>query len=274
MSYYYDEKSSPMVTLVADAGHHGGARPCPFSGHYTLGGGNAIQAFLGLRQPREIDDTVGDDGDAQCAPGSSLGVSMQAGCSGSSGLSMNAACLRKEEAQDGPTASPYTAGTEPSSKARETTLSFAGAEFTCHGKWTEDDWPDDASGGLAPTPVTVGGETALVSYRRPSASRRPRSRHHLILSAGPRTLRQADNSLSRRYLCLTYAEQSGGVLFAEVSDEGCDNAALIKSRQTFNITSSGPCLQALTGGGAQRRPWHSSAVAAAAVLIVIVVGAV
>ena len=71
-----------------------------------------------------------------------------------------------------------------------------------------------------------------------------------MLSTGP-TL-QHDNSLSRRFICLSYTERDG-VLRAFASSEVCTGTQLSSTANQdnyFNITSSGPCLQALTGAAA------------------------
>ena len=49
------------------------------------------------------------------------------------------------------------------------------------------------------------------------------------------------------FVCLSYTEQEG--ILSATASNSCDNF----SQQQFNITSSGPCLQALTGGGIQNQ---------------------
>ena len=62
------------------------------------------------------------------------------------------------------------------------------------------------------------------------------SRQMLVLST---PILQGDTA---NFVCLSYTEQEG--ILSATASSTCDNF----SQQQFNITSSGPCLQALTGG--------------------------
>lgn len=170
-----------------------------------------------------------------------------------------------------------------SSSHRTFTLS---TDFTCHGKWSQDEdeskLKEEESFKLSPTLSSLVDYNALASSatgttRQDGSGRGGGSsrRHLLVLSTGP-SPKEADNSLSRRYLCLSYSEGEDGVLLAEagscsVSGGGGRQQAARGARDQqssgfywqqqqssqsrpnlqlqFNITSSGPCLQALTGTG-------------------------
>ena len=137
---------------------------------------------------------------------------MQAGCSASSDLHLESACHPRSQ----PARYYYPQGYEPQGDAP---VSVSKTEFVCHGEWR--------GGG--------GGRDG-----------RRRGRQ-LLLSSGP-TLRR-DNSLSRQFACLSFSESAvDGVLRASISRGSCDAGEGVASRAAFNITSSGPCLEALTGG--------------------------
>ncbi len=162
-------------------------------------------------------------------------------------------------------------------------------DFTCHGKWTEEVKPSQTSSQdrysrLSPTLSSLVDYNALASTvsdrsDRSDGGKTPatRLRHVLVLSAGP-TLRQDDNSLGRRYTCLSYREKEDGTLVATVgpctsSEKDSDTNQQRGTRDhyyqkqvsvepdhlRFNITSSGPCLQALTGSGVRLTPATTTA---------------
>ena len=88
MDYYFSPSSSPVRTLVAASAS--AAAPCPFSGHYAIGG--AREAIDGL-----LSGGGGGGGAAAAAEPDGFGCprassSMQAGCSGSSGLRVETRC--------------------------------------------------------------------------------------------------------------------------------------------------------------------------------------
>ena len=124
----------------------------------------------------------------------------------------------------------YPHNYEPQSDAP---VSVTKSEFVCHGEWR-------GSGG-------GNGDV-----------------RQLLLSSGP-TLRR-DNSLSRQFACMAYSE-SDGVLTASVTRGACAGAAVGPAEAKFNVTSSGPCLQALTGGAARRRGGPATAVTALALAV-------
>ena len=154
---------------------------------------------------------------------------MQAGCSDSSDLHVESACHPRSE----PARYYYPHNYEPQSDAP---VSVTKSEFVCHGEWR-------------------GGGNGDV--------------RQLLLSSGP-TLRR-DNSLSRQFACMAYSESAAadGVLTASVTRGACAGAAVGPAEAAFNVTSSGPCLQALTGGAA-RRGGPATMVAAAAALTMTV----
>ena len=148
---------------------------------------------------------------------------MQAGCSASSDLQVESAC----HPQSQPARYYYPQSYEPQGDAP---VSVSKSEFVCHGEWR-------------------GG------------GRKGRGRQ-LLLSSGP-TLRR-DNSLARQFACLSYSESAvDGVLRASISRGSCDTVRSGSEEAAFNITSSGPCLQALTGG-AERSAGGIAAVTVAA----------
>ena len=151
---------------------------------------------------------------------------MQAGCSDSSDLHVESACHPRSQ----PARYYYPQSYEPQGDAP---VSVSKSEFVCHGEWR-------------------GG------------GRNGRGRQ-LLLSSGP-TLRR-DNSLSRQFACLSYSESAvDGVLRASISRGSCATGGAITEEAgeaAFNITSSGPCLQALTGR-AERTALHSALVTVAA----------
>ena len=57
------------------------------------------------------------------------------------------------------------------------------------------------------------------------------------------------------YVCLSYTEREG-ILSASASSNSCQFNKYEIGGTQFNITSSGPCLQALTGRGVEVRPPH------------------
>jgi len=124
----------------------------------------------------------------------------------------------------------YPQSYEPQSDAP---VSVSKSEFVCHGEWR---------------------------------GRNGRGRQ-LLLSSGP-TLR-SDNSLSRQFSCLSYSESAvDGVLQAHISRGSCAGGAATEANEVaFNITSSGPCLQALTGGAGR------TAGGSAAVVVAVTVAA-
>ncbi len=81
MDYYFSPSSSPVRTLVAASSSASAA--CPFSGHYAIGG--PAEAVSGLLS--------GSNDPANEASGClRASTSMQAGCSGSSGLRVDTRC--------------------------------------------------------------------------------------------------------------------------------------------------------------------------------------
>ena len=56
------------------------------------------------------------------------------------------------------------------------------------------------------------------------------------------------NGVTSNFVCLSYTEKEG-ILEATASTNSCQ---FDEYQRTFNITSSGPCLQALTGSGVER----------------------
>jgi hypothetical protein len=144
----------------------------------------------------------------------SVSFFMQAGCSQSSDLHVESTCHPR------PIRDPETRLMIQNDSPINTRN-----EFTCHGQWAAS-----------------------------SASSEGSDRHLLLLSSGPRLL-QEDNSLSRQFMCLEFAD-SDGIMSATILSGGCDGKQqqqqlmeAAEDRDLFNITSSGPCLQALTGGG-------------------------
>eukprot|EP00096_Caligus_rogercresseyi_P012905 TRINITY_DN5570_c0_g1_i1.p2 TRINITY_DN5570_c0_g1~~TRINITY_DN5570_c0_g1_i1.p2 ORF type:complete len:229 (+),score=63.15 TRINITY_DN5570_c0_g1_i1:1295-1981(+) len=172
--YHFDTKFSPTLTFVSGLHHR---QPCPFSGLYTITGGDALpQIFRTNEEPSSSSATTRD-----CREDSSL--FMYSGCSGSSNVRIETRC--------------------PASSFGEANQHIS-SEFSCHVQWPIED-----------------------NYQA------------LILSpnteAGPRD-----------FLCLTYLEQPDGVIRASLDQNAC-LVNSVKDVGTFNVSSSGPCLEALTG---------------------------
>ena len=161
----------------------------------------------------------------------SVSFFMQAGCSESSDLHVESTCHPRPLRDPG-------SRNQMQNDAPINTRN----EFTCHGQWASTSPTEDGAG----------------------------TKQLLLLSSGP-TLQQKDNSLSREFMCLEFSD-SDGIMSASVasgscyqqqkSDRGLLNLGDAPEKDLFNITSSGPCLQALTGGGESIRvnKSHSAAV--------------
>ena len=187
-------------------------RTCPFSGRYALTGSHS--ALTGL---------LDAGGEGECH---SVSYFMQAGCSESSDLHVESTCHPR------PIRDPET---------RQMVQNDAPInvrnEFTCHGQWaTLDTTAGATGGGAAAAPAMTTRQLLLLS----SSSSSPRG----------------GNAESRSFMCLEFTD-SDGIMSATAIGGSCDAAAsdLVsleegEERELFNITSSGPCLQALTGGGA------------------------
>ena len=221
MGYHFDAKSTPLKTLVSGKKN---TRTCPFSGRYSLTGSHSV-----------LTDLL-DAGKGECH---SVSYFMQAGCSESSDLHVEATCHPR------PMWDPET---------RQMVQNDAPVnvrnEFTCHGQWATLD-------------ATGGGDAAAMTTRQ------------LLLLSSSSSARSRDNAESRRFMCLEFTD-ADGIMSATAIGGSCDAAApdlIEEERELFNITSSGPCLQALTGGGGaatvSRRPSTGlfMAVAAAAALL-------
>lgn len=143
--------------------------------------------------------------------------------------------------------------------------------FVCHGMWTQVTRVGrDHSDVINPSPAAdyyLGGTSSRsgassLLLRSPP---RPQQRHLLVLSASG-SLDEDHNSLDKRkFLCLSYTEKDG-VLMASASDASCD---LGVETNEFNITSSGPCTQALTGTA---HPTHAINHFGIVVVSIVVVG--
>ena len=247
--------------------------PCPFSGRYRLAG--TTQALSALLEhdslSKEENSLEGDKEDPLCH---SVSVFMHAGCSDSSDLMIDSTCHPK------PAGKPlFYAGSQSSREAQmqnDQPPQRLRTEYTCHGQWSEAS-PDHILGGS----TTVDSNHVEVVTAAASTS----AKKTLMLSSGSRMLR--DNSLRRQFICLTYTEQDG-VLWASATKDACmgptvssatgeapameqlhhtyyptasssgidylrDSAVMASDDVYFNITSSGPCLQALTGASINLR---------------------
>ena len=121
-------------------------------------------------------------------------------------------------------------------------------ESTCHPK--KSDSSREEYGVQNDSPINVRSE--FICHGQWSNNQ---NRQLLLLSSGP-ALSQSDNSLSRQFMCLEYSEHDG-IMSASIVKGSCQESSQHYYHQRgggFNITSSGPCLQALTGAGV--RNWH------------------
>ena len=174
-----------------------------------------------------------------------LSVVMHAGCSDSSDLQIETTCQPKS------TFDSTENNINVMSDAPYQTMIRNG--FTCHGIWREDIASDQVQEDEPVGRSHSGADANSLLLR--SQPVKPAQRHYLVLSEGPTLLE--DNSVSRKFLCLAYTEKDG-VMTAEASYNSCDfasdsssqhQAKSDKSINQFQITSSGPCLQALRGAG-------------------------
>ena len=232
MNYYFDPESSPVSTFVSTTPRN--TRPCPFKGHYTLTGSNpALLSLLASSADRERFKNC-----------RSVSVEMRAGCSDSSDLQVETKCHSVPE--DSKILSwsnrNEVMNDEPYSKSQQ--VQVVKNKFTCHGRWTEqvlESTHDKRNEQVLSNDYFKANSLLLRSPPEQS------KRHLLMLSTGPNLLSEDDNSFQRRFVCLSYTEKDG-ILLAAASQESCELAKESYSSNVFNITSSGPCLQALTGG--------------------------
>lgn len=237
MNFYFDPKTSPVATLVA--GGHQNTRPCPFSGRYSLVGQK--QDLLDLIQ---IDDRLDQD-EQMFGDCSELNVVMHAGCSDSADLQVEAHCQKRSISSQ---KSVWSGHDGIMNDAPNDFNGVLRSEFTCHGKWEEEIRMGKIRNDMENVIVkrSVSASLSPLSTSPSPSDSSSSQRHFLMLSTGP-TLRQRDNSISsRRYVCLTYVEQDG-VLLASTSSCSSSSESPLLGKRHFNITSSGPCLQALTG---------------------------
>ena len=212
MNYYFDPVSSPITTFVSSHPHN--TMSCPFSGLYNLHG-----------RANVIHDLVS-------APASSnpcqahREVLLHAGCSNSADLKFEAECGDVRQVTD----FQMVNGLD-----EVTTDKMLRSEFTCHGQWEEavqeseteyvlNQWSGDSNGLL----LKGQGQFLL----------RPRSRRKILVLSN-----------NFNFLCLGYTEFDG-ILVASASRNSCSKFADLEKvtvEPHFNITSSGPCREALTG---------------------------
>ena len=216
MSYHFDDKRTPLKTLVSGKKN---TRTCPFSGRYSLTGSHS--ALTGLLD-------VGGEGECH-----SVSYFMQAGCSESSDLHVESTCHPR------PVRDPET---------RQMVQNDAPInvrnEFTCHGQWATLD---------AAAATGAGGDGGAAMSTR-----------QLLLLSSPRRAggeRGGGNPMSRTFMCLEFTD-ADGIMSATAISGSCDTVeassadllSLQEERDLFNITSSGPCLQALTGDADRPAP--------------------
>ncbi len=218
MRYHFDERSTPSRTMVSGARN---TRPCPFSGRYSLTGSHSALTGL-LDAPANADEE-------DC-----YGVSffMQAGCSESSDLHVESTCHPRP-----------LAATDRERGVQSDAPINVRSEFTCHGEWAAA-----AEGGGTKQTLLLSSVPVLPAKR----------------SGGT-------NSLSRHFMCLEFFD-TDGIMSATTVNGACGDdggtsgeksALLFPAAATggneyvadlFNITSSGPCLQALKGGAVAPAP--------------------
>ena len=121
MSYHFDDKSTPLQTLLSGKKN---TRTCPFSGRYALTGSHS--ALTGLLN-------VGDEGECH-----TVSYFMQAGCSESSDLHVESTCHPR------PVRDPETRR-----MVQNDAPINVRNEFTCHGQWATLDGAAEGGGGAA-----------------------------------------------------------------------------------------------------------------------------
>lgn len=224
--YYFDRDLSPMTTLVSK--HHSSTL-CPFSGRYTLSGPkNSIRPLLSEDIVRRLDDRDDQHQDAleQYAHHQRYsdddGDGVEDECSSIS-LVMHAGC--------GETATSSELQMEAIchnhlGDPKSTSISLSKGvrtKFRCHGRWSEK----SSSNG---------------------------DRQVIVLSKGANSQTMIkDNSLASEHLCLSYIERDG-LLTGYASLSACADTS--STQNYFNMSSSGPCLQALTGNAVST--WNPS----------------
>ena len=149
---------------------------------------------------------------------------MQAGCSESSDLHVESTCHPR------PVRDPETRR-----MVQNDAPINVRNEFTCHGQWATLD-------------AATGGDGAAMTTRQ------------LLLLSSPRGPGEKgeENSVSRKFMCLEFTD-ADGIMSATAIGGSCDTVeassvdlvSLAEEKDLFNITSSGPCLQALTGDAAR-----------------------
>ena len=163
---------------------------------------------------------------------------MQAGCSDSSDLHVESTCHPR------PVRDPETRR-----MVQNDAPINVRNEFTCHGQWATLD-------------AATGGDGAAMTTRQ------------LLLLSSPRGPGEKgeENSVSRKFMCLEFTD-ADGIMSATAIGGSCDTVeassadlvSLEEEKDLFNITSSGPCLQALTGDAA--RPASSGLLLVVAVIL-------
>ena len=229
-----------MTTLIS-TNPRTKTRPCPFSGRYSIAGSSV--AMLDLLRAND-----GFDAFEACER---LEVVMHAGCSSDKAaeLKIESSCAEynyKKSSSFG------VLNDAPSRVSVKST-------FTCHGRWTEDQDNEQRLNEFSSVTEKdfMSHEATIASLLRSSSTSTPKPnkatkalRQVLMLSTSTNDVaNEEENALtSRRFVCLAYTEQDG-VLMASASASSCD-ANNFNDVSHFNITSSGPCLQALTSKAA------------------------
>ncbi len=228
MNYYFDPKNSPLVTLVS-GGHN--TRPCPFSGHYSLTG-RSLASLL--------------SGQLNCAR-----ADMHAGCSSSDNLIGKLTLTICPKPQFFHIVCSVSVESACSPNLEENVKTH----WSCHGRWSQQLTSADnqnihhnnqlvpSSGQKLPRTLSLNGKRSrqLTSAYTQSMPATPTVRQIMLMSTPILA------GTSRHYVCLSYIERDG-VMSASASLENCDSLLTTSVDSVmFNITSSGPCLQALTG---------------------------
>ena len=247
LNYYFDEEKSPLMTLIQNGGHN--RKPCPFSGRYSVYGDLDV-----------LTEFMDPSGLTSACPASGQSTVMHAGCSQhSSDLRIQHTCRER--------------GKSGFKKDRTEEIEIdLNNDYVCHGSWHRyEDSAIDA-------PVAVIDDNYLDAKRRRQTRQQRHRTDVLILST--------KSAKTKKFLCLTYTELDDGVLSAFAGPEACnytldsggsststlpllsDSLSLSLSTsayassirpvaplggKSFNISSSGPCLQALTSSSCPPR---------------------
>lgn len=253
MTYYLDPKASPVETFVAANAKN--TIKCPFSGRF-VGDGSASGLDL-------LESVLGPSR-SPCPHSRSL--ELASGC----GFRDDTLSLESKCSSEGAKRLLARNEVRERRKAREPASAPRLASFQCNAEWLEEDEERvEKQRGRASwqRESLYASPTASVTAAASRLRERPK-RRVLLLSSEPRLRR--DNSVGRRFLCVTYSEVAGddqtltfekvvpcekhfggaspkslGVKTKDKDFLGDDSGLGRASPSEFNLTSVGPCAMEL-----------------------------